>query len=127
MAMKKAYRRLRTVGAEAGTGRHRGALSSFDLALRASFELKHRTTCPMDRAAYIFLIIHDTHPTHTVRREARGHILVVVFATKTTFYTILSIPRGSYGPNYPWKRVSLAESLRGQKSPKQCTLEFPIR
>ena len=80
MAMKFAARRLRTVGAEAGTGRHR----SFRLpTLR--FELQHRPTCPMDRAGQIFLITHDTHPTHTVRREARGHISVVIFATKTTF------------------------------------------
>ena len=111
-----------SLGAEAGTGRHRRFRLS---TLR--FEIQHRPTCPMDRAGQIFLITHDTHPTHTVRREARGHISAVVFATKTTFCTILSIPRGSYGPNYPWKRVSLAESLRGQKSPKQCTLEFPIR
>jgi len=68
MAMKFGVRRLRTVGAEAGTGRHR----RFRLpTLR--FEIQHRLTCPMDRAGQIFLIIHDTHPTHTVIRCAERH------------------------------------------------------
>ena len=71
-------------------------ISSSDLALR---DTTPAATCPMDRAVQIFLIIHDTHPTHTVRREARGHISFS--PPRRHFYTILSTPRESYGPNYP--------------------------
>ena len=76
----------------------------------------------MDRAAYILLIIYDTHPTHTVRREARGHISFS--PPRRHFYTILSTPRESNDPNYPQMRVSLAESLRGVNSPEHGTLEL---
>jgi hypothetical protein len=73
------------------------ALSALKLALGDIGAF--RPTCPMDRAGQIFLIIHDTHPTHTVRREARGHISFS--PPRRHFYTILSTPRESYGPNYP--------------------------
>ena len=67
MAMKFVARRLRTVGAEAGTGRYR----SFRLpTLR--FEIQHRPTCSMDRAGQILLInLYTTHTqlSHTVRAE----------------------------------------------------------
>jgi hypothetical protein len=104
MAKKFGVRRLRTVGAEAGTGRHR----RFRLpTLR--FEIQHRLTCPMDRAGQIFLIIHDTHPTHTVRREARGHISVVIFATKTT-----SLYNSEHTTLKLWPRLPLDTSLAGR-------------
>ena len=96
MAMNFGVRRLRTVGAEAGTGRHR----RFRLS-NLRFETQHRPTCPMDRAGHIFLIIHDTHPTHTVRREARGHISVVMFATKTTFFYNSEHTTLKLWPGYP--------------------------
>ena len=112
------------VGAEAGTGRH----WSFRLpTLR--FEIQHRPTCPMDRAGQILLINLYTRTRHTPNslircaqrgtRATRGHISVVIFATKTTllYNSEHTTSKLSYGPNYPQIRVSLEQrqSLRGGK------------
>ena len=83
--MQFAARRLRTVGAEAGTGRHPIGAFVFP-TLR--FELQHRPTCPMDRAGQIFLIIHDTHPLIRCAERHAGTFqwsFSLLFATKTTF------------------------------------------
>ena len=60
---------MRTVGAEAGTGRRR----SFRLST-LRFEIQHRLTCPMDRAGQIF----SDYPRHTpnsygAQRGTRAH------------------------------------------------------
>jgi hypothetical protein len=75
MAMKFGVRRLRTVSAlklALGDIVETSEISSSDLALRDTTPADR--TCPVDRAGQIFLIIHDTHPTHSVRsRCAERH------------------------------------------------------
>ena len=67
MAMKFGVRRLRTVGAEAGTGRHR----RFRLpTLRC--ELGHRLSHPVDRAAPFRAAMLGSPSVHTVCRPTLG-------------------------------------------------------
>jgi hypothetical protein len=92
----------------------RSELSSSDLALRATTPADLSDgSCRTDFSDY------PRHtPSHTVRREARGHISVVVFASfrhqDDVFiqFCDLCTPRESYDPNYPFRCEC---SLAGQR------------
>ena len=72
MAMKQACRRqavahrsaLKLALGDIGVFVFRPCASRYNTGRPVRWIVPHR----------FFLIIHDTHPTHTVRREARGHI-----------------------------------------------------
>jgi hypothetical protein len=82
----------------------------FDLALRdttpADLCVRWIVRCRTDFSDYPR---QHTHPTHTVRREARGHISVVIFATKTTF--LCNSERTTLKR---WPRLPLDTSLAGR-------------